>query len=433
MTSPACAIGKELNPKTCRYIKACRKGYSRNTDFECVKNSNTSQKSMPVIKEKMKLLKDLFSNNEVNSSRKKSKQPNSNGLVNSPPQPKSNSLVNTPQPRSRSKHLKRTHKLRPTKLYNENGNEIPNLETMPFRNPFEIVLEQFIERNGEKLMKMTFGEAKAFARKKGFALLSDKHKNMYKDLLVDYRSKASVPDSLEPVKPENKGKMDKKVQFKSSSASAKKNTQGLSKKESIAKIKEHAKELGYPEETRFMFYSKSSDLKPGKGAGEHLAPEDADKFEELSKIKDWRKKLSNFWIAPFILHGKRWASVEHYYQGSKFKGTPDFYNQFSLDSGSDLSKDPVLAKAAGGKTGKFQGKRVRPKEIVIDSDFFQGKTGQLYRRSDLEMNRAQDAKFIYNTDLMDLLKLTKNAQLVHYQRGGPSIIFYNLMKLRSDV
>lgn len=232
MTSPECAIGKELNPKTCRYIKACRKGYSRNKDFECVKNSNT-QKSMPVVKEKMKLLKDLFSNNEVNSStkvnsstRKKSKQPKSNGLVNSPP-----------QPRSRSKHLKRTHKLHSTKLYKENGNELPNLETMPFRNPFEIVLEQFIERNGEKLMKMTYGEAKAFARKEGFALLSDKDKNMYKDLLVDYRSKASVADSLEPVKPENKAKLDKKVRFKPSSASAKKDTQGLSKKNRLQKLK----------------------------------------------------------------------------------------------------------------------------------------------------------------------------------------------------
>ena len=47
------------------------------------------------------------------------------------------------------------------------------------------------------------------------------------------------------------------------------------------------------------------------------------------------------------------------------------------------------------------------------------------------MNRAQNSKFMYNADLMNLLKLTKNAQLVHYQRGGPSIIFYNLMKLRS--
>jgi hypothetical protein len=207
----------------------------------------------------------------------------------------------------------------------------------------------------------------------------------------------------------------------------------LSKRESLTKLKEDTKHLGYPEETRFMFYSKSGDSKPGKGAGEYILPEDEGKFDELSKIKDWRKKLSNFWIAPFILHGKRWASVEHYYQGSKFKGTPEFYNKFSLDSGSELSKDPVLAKAAGGKTGKFQRKRIRPKEIVIDSDFFQGKTGQLYRRSDLEMNKAQDSKFIYNDELAHLLKLTKNAKLIHYQRGGPSVIFYNLMKLRADL
>ena len=420
MTTPECAIGKDLNPKTCRYIKGCRKGYTRNKDFKCVKNSNISQKSIPVIKEKVKLLKDLFSNNNglMNSpplkSRSKSKhlkrtkksyKNNSDGLVNSPPL----------KSRSMSKHLKRTPKFHPSKI---NGNELP------FRNPIEIKLEQFIERNGEKLMRMTFGEAKALARKEGFALFSDKDKNIYKDLLVDYKSKISDPE----VSKDN----PKKVRFKhplSGSITQK----VLSKRESIAKMKEAEKNLGYPEETRFMFYSKSSDLKPGKGAGEHLAPEDADKFEELSKIKDWRKKLSNFWIAPFILHGKRWASVEHYYQGSKFKGTPEFYNQFSLDSGSELSKDPVLAKAAGGKTGQFQGKRVRPKEFVIDSDFFQGKTGQLYRRSDLEMNRAQDAKFIHNTDLMNLLKLTNPAQLVHYQRGGPSIIFYNLMKLRSDV
>ncbi len=436
MTTPECAIGKELNPKTCRYIKACRKGYSRNKDFKCVRNSNTRQGSIPVVKERVRLLKDLFSNDNglVNSpspqySRKISKHLKRTSkfteLVNSPPlesrksskhlkrTPKFTGLVNSPPLESRkiSKHLKRTSKL----------NQIPNSKPMLFKNPLHIQLEQFIERNGENLMKMTFGEAKTLARNEGFALFSDKDKNIYKNLLVDYRTKIS---RLEPT-------ITKKVRFKQPSSSSK-NTEVLSKREIIAKMKEDTKNLGYPEETRFMFYSKSGDSSPGKGAGEHLAPEDG-KFEELSKIKDWRKKLSNFWIAPFILHGKRWASVEHYYQGSKFKGTPEFYNQFSLDSGSDLSKDPVLAKAAGGKTGIFQGKRIRPKEIVIDSDFFQGKTGQLYRRSDLEMNRAQNAKFIYNTDLMDLLKLTNPAQLVHYQRGGPSIIFYNLMKLRSDI
>lgn len=227
MNGEDCRIGKDFNPKSCRYIKACRKGYSRNKHFKCVKNLNTTQKSMPVIKEKVKLIKDLFSNDNglVNSptitrsnpkhlkrtKTKKSYKNNSDGLVNSPP-----------QLRSRSKHLKKTHKIHPSKINDK----------MPFRNPFEIELEQFIERNGEKLMKMTFGEAKAFARKEGFVLFSDKDKKIYKELLVDYRSKVSVPESPKTFKPENKGKLYKKVRFKPSSGSIKiKDRKVLSKRE----------------------------------------------------------------------------------------------------------------------------------------------------------------------------------------------------------
>ena len=76
---------------------------------------------------------------------------------------------------------------------------------------------------------------------------------------------------------------------------------------------------------------------------------------------------------------------------------------------------------------------IRPKEIVIDSDFFQNIPGKLYRRSDIEMNEAQDSKFLQNTDLMNLLKLTNSAQLVHYQIGAPLVIFENLMRIRSDI
>jgi len=182
----------------------------------------------------------------------------------------------------------------------------------------------------------------------------------------------------------------------------------------------------YNPETVFKFYSNSADRAPGKGAGEKIKPGDETKYGRLSEMPDWRKMLSNFWIEPFELDGKRWQSVEHYYQGSKFKGTPDFYNQFSLDSGSEISKDPNLAKAAGGKTGKRKGLLIRAKEIKMDSDFFP-------ERSKIEMYKAQHAKFTQIYGLARVLKLTRDAKLVHHVRGSPPVVFDNLMYIRSKL
>ena len=125
----------------------------------------------------------------------------------------------------------------------------------------------------------------------------------------------------------------------------------------------------FDENIVFQFYSKSANApRPGKGSGEKIRPEDELKFGELATIPEWRRKLSNFWVAPFDLDGHRWSSVEHYYQASKFKeNNLQFYLQFTLDANpqGELAKDPALAKAAGGKTGKFKGKRVREAEIVL--------------------------------------------------------------------
>jgi hypothetical protein len=58
-----CTIGKDFNPKTCRWIKGCRNGYSRNEDFKCVRTSDNTQKE--VGKEAFNLVKELFSNDET--------------------------------------------------------------------------------------------------------------------------------------------------------------------------------------------------------------------------------------------------------------------------------------------------------------------------------------------------------------------------------
>lgn len=182
------------------------------------------------------------------------------------------------------------------------------------------------------------------------------------------------------------------------------------------------------DEVILIFYSKSNDKpSPGKGSSERIPSNREKDFIELSKISQWRKKLSNFWIQPFYLDGHRWNSVEHYYQASKFKvGNHSFYISFSADSETGLSKNALKAKQAGGRDVRG---RYRPISIKMDDDFFGGAC-----RGVQEMYKAQLAKFSQNEDLKSLLLATKDATLRHFVgRGGGFIVFRDLMKIRTTL
>ena len=181
----------------------------------------------------------------------------------------------------------------------------------------------------------------------------------------------------------------------------------------------------YDDDIVFQFYSKS-DAKPypGKGSGEKIPANRIKEFTELSRIKDWRRKLTNSWNGnEFKIDGKRWGSVEHYYQGSKFKkDNYEFYTQFSLDSNSEISKNIDVARAAGDKKGIYKTQQIRNPKILIDSDF--------QKRENDEIKIAEIAKFNQNPDLKILLLKTINAKLVHYVRSKPAVPAKNLMRLR---
>lgn len=184
----------------------------------------------------------------------------------------------------------------------------------------------------------------------------------------------------------------------------------------------------YNDDIVFQFYSKSVDKPlPGKGSGEKIPNERMKEYTELATIPQWRKKLSNFWVEPFTLDNHKWATVEHFYEASKFKrGHPDFYLSFSLDSGTDLSKDPLMAKGAGGKSGKYKSELLRPIEVTADADF-------AGKKSKKAIYDAQYAKFTQSDDLKALLLATNDAKLVHFIKGVEPDVFDELMLVRDKI
>ena len=186
------------------------------------------------------------------------------------------------------------------------------------------------------------------------------------------------------------------------------------------------KHLNYDKDVVFMYYHRSNPApKAGKGSNESITDAKMGEYSDLNlKInQDWRKKMDDYWIAEFTLDGMKWSSVEHYYQGSKFKNKrPDFTKLFSLDSGSDISKDIVLAREAGSKPAN----KLRPSDVKIDPDFYGG-------RNEMEREKAVYAKFTQNIDLRNILLATKDAKLMKYISKSPPEKDVIIMRVRNKI
>jgi ribA/ribD-fused uncharacterized protein len=109
----------------------------------------------------------------------------------------------------------------------------------------------------------------------------------------------------------------------------------------------------------------------------------------FSSKSNTHQELSNFYSAPFLLEGKIWASVEHYFQAQKFPTDP------SLQERIRLATTPQSAKILG-----------RTKSEHFHPDW--------NKQREYFMEKALEAKFAQNPALQNILKSTYPLHLIEH-------------------
>lgn len=169
--------------------------------------------------------------------------------------------------------------------------------------------------------------------------------------------------------------------------------------------------------TLLRLYNRSNSCRIGE-----CDSDDIDKthiYKTLDNIHNWRHILSPFYKKEFVVDGKKWQTIEHYYQACKFKNSPKIYNQLSLDSKSSLSKYPSKAKSFGSISGIYRGKQIRESHIKFDPSFNHNKS----------LDKAISERFNQSNELRNILLETHNSTLFYYD-NRKLITCTNLMKYR---
>ena len=86
-----------------------------------------------------------------------------------------------------------------------------------------------------------------------------------------------------------------------------------------------------------MFNQFSADKKPGMGVMEHVS--DRSIYKGLSKIRDWRKMLSNEYPEKLTIDDETWLSVEHYVLCTNYSDDVKQFAKFkNIQDVKELSK-----------------------------------------------------------------------------------------------
>ena len=171
------------------------------------------------------------------------------------------------------------------------------------------------------------------------------------------------------------------------------------------------------EEDKLFYYSKSANKQAGKGVNEFVS--NYNEYDELNKIKDWRKMLSNFYVAEFNYNGNTYYTAEHAFQAKKIELVDSAKAYFfCIESGNII-----------GTTNDGNIARKNRKLVILDDE-------RIKIWNEIKHNIMKEiliCKFTQNKELGNVLLLTKKAILLHGAKGIPISRQYDLEEVRNSL
>jgi ribA/ribD-fused uncharacterized protein len=166
-------------------------------------------------------------------------------------------------------------------------------------------------------------------------------------------------------------------------------------------------------EDKLYFYLKSRDVAPGKGANELV--QDNTIYEDLKKIKDWRKLLSNFHQYPFVYEGYTYNTIEHVFQAKKIELVDkEKALWFTLESGHEIGQ-------GNGDVARKHRKLVKLSDDLL-REWGKKKDQVMYESALEKYKECEEARMV--------LKATNQAQLWHIVSRSTPVRFEHLEVIR---